>query len=126
VSPLIRSAVARAAPAPLTTARVVATHGAMGSVRTWHRLVRLLLACAALGAAVAPERARAEYAEVDGAAALMQPLAPPRALVARVQRLRLAAVRHRARAAHRSRPRLAARTIPVRSRLYVHKRSLLL
>jgi hypothetical protein len=100
----------------------------MSRARPWHRFVRLLLACAALGVAVAPERARAEYAEVDGAVALMQPVAAPRALAARVHRLRLvtAGARAQARAARRCRPRLAARTIPVRSRLYVFKRSFLL
>jgi hypothetical protein len=96
----------------------------MGSVRAWHRFVRLLLACAALGAAVPPDRARAEYAEVE-AAVLLQPMAVPRAHAARVRRLHLAARARHARAARRYRPRLQGRTVTLRSRLYIHKRSLL-
>jgi hypothetical protein len=100
----------------------------MSSAPAWHRFVRLLLACAALGAAVAPDRARAEYAEIDGAPALTQSLAAAPGLQARVRRLRAAttAARARALAARRFRPRIVPRRSLVASRLYVFKRSFLL
>jgi len=106
----------------------MAIEGAMSSAPNWHRFVRLVLACAALGAAVAPDRARAEYAEIDGAPALMQSLAGTHGPRARVPGVRAAtaASRSQALAARRLRPRAACQRPLVVSRLYVFKRSFLL
>jgi hypothetical protein len=102
----------------------------MATLRAWDRLVRLALVCAAVGAAVAPARARDAYAEVGST-----PAVAPRSALARA-----AATARRARAAvapvatvprsprSSRRARLVGRpgrSTPAFRRLYVVHRSLL-
>jgi hypothetical protein len=54
----------------------------MATARAWDRLIRLALVCAAVGVAVAPARARAEYAEIGATPVVVRVTRAPRARTA--------------------------------------------